>query len=271
MDSPQHQRTVTAHNDAIDSGNPMHTDAAARAMNYKGALVPGVTVFGYMTHNLISVCGPGWLSHGWMQVQFRRPVYAGETLTITSRNTAPGVIAVETANPDGIAGVVGQGGADVNDAVFTVLPAALPARRALPQPPWPATHEGFAAVTTLGSIEARFAAADAAPFLSAMQDDHKIYREGYIHPAWLLRQANLIVDRNFSIGPWIHVASDVVNHARAPLDAPIEVRAAALELFQRKGHEYADLDVVLLLDGDPAAPVMRIRHRAIYRMSGTPS
>jgi acyl dehydratase len=82
--TPIASRQVTAHNDAMDSGNPMHVDETARAMNFKAALVSGVTVFGYMTHALVSYFGAAWLERGCMQVRFRRPVYAGDSLWIES-------------------------------------------------------------------------------------------------------------------------------------------------------------------------------------------
>ena len=47
-------RTLVAHNDAADSGNPMHDEDAAKALGFKGAVVPGVTVYGYICHLLIA-------------------------------------------------------------------------------------------------------------------------------------------------------------------------------------------------------------------------
>ena len=90
-----------------------------------------------------------------------------------------------------------------------------------------------------------------------------------MHTDWLLRQANIVVDRNFDLGPWIHVESEVQNHSRAKTTDRIEVRAQVVELFERKGHEYFDLDVALLANGDTDRLVMRVLHRAIYKMAET--
>jgi acyl dehydratase len=264
---------VIAHNDATDSGNPMHDDAAARAMNFKGALVPGVTVFGYMTRALLQHYGDSWLEGGCMQVRFRRPVYAGEQLEITClAETAVGqsVVTLAVLNPDGDACVVGRASMAAPAQVVPRLPrAALPSSRLLPENKWPAERGRFASEHTFGSLNAVFAAMDADAFLHAMQDDSAIYRNGVTHPAWLLRQANLVVDRNVDIGPWIHVESEVQNFAMARNDERIEVRAQVMQLFEKNGHEYFDLDVAMLADGDPERLLMRVMHRAIYKMGST--
>ena len=256
-------REVIAHNDATDSGNPMHDDAAARAMNFKGALVPGITVFGYMTHSLVEHFGIDWLTHGYMQVRFRRPVYASEVLKIHSRLGDGDSLAMDVLNPDGEICVLGHGSLTKEIAS---LPSSFAPYRDLPDPQWPATYEKFASEKILGSLRATFPTSENAEFLDAMQDDHAIYRDGTLHPSWLLRQANIVVDRNFAIGPWIHVESEIRNYAAAKIDECIEVRAQVVELFKCKGHEYFDLDIAMLIDGDPGRLAMRVLHRAIYKM-----
>jgi acyl dehydratase len=260
------KRQVVAHNDATDSGNPMHDDAAARALNFKGALVPGITVFGYMTHSLIERFGVEWLDQGFMQVRFRRPVYAGETLTIETHDDDTGqTINIEVQNPDGELCVVGRGSMH---SVSVSFPEAFAPLRKIAQPKWPATRSQFEREKVLGSLEATFLGAEATEFLQAMQDDQSVYQTGTTHPAWLLRQANIVVDRNFDLGPWIHVESEIQNHARAKNDERIEVRAQVVDLYEKKGHEYFDLDVAILADGDPNRLIMRVLHRAIYKMAG---
>ena len=262
---PDISRQVIAHNDATDSGNPMHDDVAAKALNFKGALVPGITVFGYMTHNLVTAFGPDWLDRGFMQVRFRRPVYDSEKLTIASRESDDSQsIKLDVQNPDGEICVTGRGSMSLE---LTSLPEEIAAFRELPDPLWPATRAQFSNVKNLGTLSAEFPVSDCAEFLDAMQDDQGIYRDGTTHPAWLLRQANIVVDRNFDLGPWIHVESEVQNYARANNGERIEVRAQVVELFERKGHEYFDLDIALLADGDPDRLVMRVLHRAIYKMA----
>jgi hypothetical protein len=267
-------RVVTAYNDATDSGNPMHDDAAARAMNFKGALVPGVTAFGFVTHAFVAYFGERWLDEGSMQVRFRKPVYAGESLSVESHcneDSDGEVLHVEVRNPDLEVCVIASGSMSPNSVTAENVPrSSIPPHRSLPDPKLPAERDQFGDNRVLGCIVPIFAEHEADEFLTLLQDDHAIYRGGVTHPAWLLRQANIIVDQNFAVGPWIHVASEIRNHGLAHNDEPIEVRAQLIDLFEKKGNEYFDLDVVLLADGDPDRLVMRVMHRAIYKMGNAP-
>jgi len=265
-------RQVVAHNDAADSGNPIHDDETARRFNFNGALVPGVTVFGYLSGALLREFGPAWLDEGAAHVRLRQPVYAGDTVTISTQTGATPaglpIITVDALNPDGARCAIMSGTlAAIDDVAPDVPQGPLPPRRDLPASRRPATPAGFAGEPALGSFRTAFEAAAADDFLASLQEPEAVYRTGVTHPAWLLRQANLIVDRNFDLGPWIHVASSIRNHARVHHGDTVEVRARIQDLFARKGHEYVDLDVALLLDGDPARPAMRVLHRAIYRMA----
>ena len=270
--TPELMRTVTAHNDATDSGNPMHDDAAARALNFKGGLVPGINVAGYMTHPLVSHFGAQWLSSGTMQVRLRRPVYAGEVVNVSaelrSGDGGQDVLEVHVSNPAGEVCAVGLGAMHSVGVVDNVPATPIAEFRALPAARWPAERADFEREVTLGSIDACFEPGEANAYLNAMQDDHQDYKDGVTHPAWLLRQANIIVDRNFDVGPWIHVSSEVRNFAPARIDERVEIRAQVVDLFEKKGHQYADLDVALLAEGDPERPLMRVLHRAIYKMGG---
>jgi acyl dehydratase len=265
-------RQVVAHNDAADSGNPMHDDETARRFNFKGALVPGVTVFGYLSHALLTEFGPAWLDEGAAHVRFRQPVYEGETVTIADRCeiTAAGlpIVRADALNPDDAVCAVVAGTLKAMPDVVPDLPQGpLPPRRELTATRRPAERAAFANEPVLGSLRAVFEPAAADEFLDRLQEDHAVYRAGVTHPAWLLRQANLVVDRNFDLGPWIHVSSSIRNLSRVHNGETVEVRAQVQDLFERKGHEYADLDVALLLDGDPDRLAMRVLHRAIYRMA----
>lgn len=267
-------RLVTAYNDAADSGNPMHNDAAARAMNFRGALVPGVTVFGFVTHPFVSHFGDNWLAQGSIQVKFRKPVYVGEILSVESAwNEELGevILNVKAYNPDGEMCVVARGSMAQNSSTVSSIPHdPIPPHRALPDPKWPAVRERFASERVFGSISQLFTSGEADEFLDLLQDDNEIYRRGITHPAWLLRQANIIVDQNFAVGPWIHVASEIRNYGMAQNDERIEIRAQIIDLFEKKGKEYFDIDVALIANGDPENLIMRVLHRAIYDMGSAP-
>lgn len=252
----------------------MHDDETARRFNFKGALVPGVTVFGYLSGALLREFGAQWLDQGAAHVRLRQPVYAGDVVTISAREERTPAdqirLRVEALNPDGeVCALLAGTRTAVADVTPDLPQGELPPRCELAATRRPAERVAFADEPVLGSMNAMFDPAAAGEFLDGLQEDQPVYREGVTHPAWLLRQANLIVDQNFDLGPWIHVSSSIRNLSRVHNGERIEVRAQVHQLFERKGHDYADLDVALLIDGDPARLAMRVLHRAIYRMAGS--
>ena len=88
---------VSAYNTAHDSDNKIHDDATARRFGFGGGLVPGVDVYGYMTHMPVARWGRAWLEHGSAECRFFKPVYDGETAIVTAGEDGEGLeIAVES-------------------------------------------------------------------------------------------------------------------------------------------------------------------------------
>ena len=86
-------RSVTATADPPPVGipNPIHAEDGASGAGYAGALVAGVRTYGWVAEAVIEVLGPGWLDDGWADVTLRRPLYAGDQVTIVvgPRGSAP--------------------------------------------------------------------------------------------------------------------------------------------------------------------------------------
>jgi hypothetical protein len=51
---------VKARNTSTNSENKIHDDATARRYGFRGALVPGVTVYAYLTEPVVAAFGPAW-------------------------------------------------------------------------------------------------------------------------------------------------------------------------------------------------------------------
>jgi hypothetical protein len=83
------------------------------------------------------------------------------------------------------------------------------------------------------------------------------------HPFTLLALANQILVRNYKLGPWIHTASDLINWSAARNGEEISVRGRIADCFERKGHEFVVLDLLLVANDDRV--VQQVRHTAIYR------
>src|SRR2546422_5501631 len=81
--------------------NKIQDDAVARQYGFRGGLVPGVTVYAYLTHPLVAAFGAAWLERGTAAVRFVEPVLDGEELpvagTVVGRD-AKGVTATLVAS-----------------------------------------------------------------------------------------------------------------------------------------------------------------------------
>src|SRR4029077_15051891 len=88
---------VVAFNTAHDSENKIHDDATARRFGFGGGLVPGVDVYGYMTHLPVLRGGRDWLDRGATECRFMKPVYDGDTVVVTATEDGGALeIAVES-------------------------------------------------------------------------------------------------------------------------------------------------------------------------------
>src|SRR5262245_29728930 len=62
--------------------NKIHEDGIAREFGFRGALVPGVTVYAWMTNPVVAALGTAWLERGTFQARFASPVYFDEPIRI---------------------------------------------------------------------------------------------------------------------------------------------------------------------------------------------
>ncbi len=259
--------TIRAHNSAEASENKIHNTEVARQYGFKGGLVPGVTDYAYMTHPVAAVLGAAWLERGTMSARFLKPLYEGELATITTT--------VTRSDPQGVAfdiAATNEAGELCANGSATLLadPPPVPSADAIPEAALPTTRpeastESLAVGTVLGTFRVTFAQESVhAPYLEEIRDDLPLYRgpAAVAHPGYTIRLANSVLVASVRLGPWIHVSSDT-QHFRLVHDGDrLTARAIVTDLFERKGHEFVDLDVLLV--ANDAEPVMRVAHRAIY-------
>src|ERR1043165_3483312 len=92
MTLPPAAYDVRAFNQAAASENKIHDDAGAQGFGFRGALVPGVTVFAYMAHQPVAGWGRAWLEGGAAECRFRRPVYDGEMVRVSAQAEGDGLM-----------------------------------------------------------------------------------------------------------------------------------------------------------------------------------
>jgi hypothetical protein len=259
---------VRAHNAATASENKIHHDEVARRYGFEGGLVPGVTVYAYMTHPVVATFGRPWLEHGTMTARFVRPCYDGDDVLVNAA-------AVDSDGDDPVIELtVTRGGHELIATGTASLPSRAstpPSLDAYPTAPLPderpaASHETLAAVGDLGSWAATFRADHAPAFLDEIAEDQELYRRDAIaHPGYLLLSANTILTANVRLGPWMHVSSEVTSFGVVGDGDRVSTRGRVGDLFGRKGHRFADLE--LLLVANDVRPVQHVRHTVIYEIA----
>ena len=104
----------------------------------------------------------------------------------------------------------------------------------------------------------------AAQYLADVRESDPIYAaEGLCHPGLLPRLFNWALTHNVVLGPWIHVGSQVEHFAAVRIGDELSVRAKIAANYARKGHQFVELDGVVVADGQ--RPIARIQHTAIWR------
>ena len=259
---------VRARNTSADSENKIHDDDMAASFGFRGGLVPGVTVYAYMTVPLVERFGLDWLARGSMQIKFHQPFYDGDEVIVRAEQDSsadPIKVAVTAEREDST--VCATALATVNDrAAWLGEPrlenypeAQLPTLEARPI----ASRESLVPGTVLGTLTETISE-PARAMLEDLDEHLPIYSgsEAVAHPFVFLSLANQILMRNYQLGPWIHAASDLKNWSSVRDGEAISVRGRIADCFERKGHEFVVLD--LLLVAGESRVVQQVRHTAIY-------
>ncbi|HVY87287.1 MAG TPA: hypothetical protein VG942_00360 [Hyphomonadaceae bacterium] len=250
-------RTLIAFNTATASENKIHDDSVASRFGFTGGLVPGVDVFAYLAHMPMARWGKDWLSGGAMRARFVKPVYDGDTATVTSRMEGEELALAISARGDHCAeGVAKLKGSVAPDKLLGT--AELPPMDKRPKASMDSLKQG----ATLGTLRERYTREIGLEHIAAVRDEAKLYDDGRIaNAAWLLRRANYVLADNVLLGPWIHVESAINLHSLLLDGEELEVRAFVASNTETKGHMIVELDVQMLAAG---RFILSGKHWAIY-------
>ena len=218
------EQRVRARNLFRDAANRIHDDAVARQHGYAGALVAGVTIYGYLTRVAVTAWGPEWLRRGTAT----RSLPSGRSTTASRWRSRGRVVgAVRAAETAGEASIeiegrdparrdrgdhdrgprVGRPRLRGRSSRLSGAAAARLASRRRRRPALASVERARRAGCSILDAAALARAAD------DLEDPSPLYRgaEAVAHPGLLLRQANRALAENVALGPWIHVASDVAH------------------------------------------------------------
>lgn len=215
----------------------MHDDGVAVQYGFRGGLVPGVTVYGYLTAPLVEHA-PEWLEHGSIKVRFLEPFYDGDAVVVRAEIADDGSIRIAAEREEGpvCATAVASTARSTSPQPLPYPEQVLPRERPVP------ARYNLMPGTLLGTISEKI---------------------DTTAPDRLLLFSNHILMRNFKLGPWIHAASEVTNWSGARPGDEISARGRIHDRFDKKGHEFVVLDVMLIANGTRL--VQTVRHTAIYR------
>jgi len=256
-----------AYNQATASDNRIHSDEVARQYGFEGALVPGVTVSSYLIHPAVEAWGADWLARGQASIVVKKPLYDRRGFRVDVRG------ATDTSYD-----------ADLTDSTGTLCATAavkLPGETGTPPvrrddapiaDRVPATREGIELLRERGMGAMKAVWDEGVPMTTYFRDASRMPEilrldgGGYANSAFLLGLTNHVFAANVALGPWVHLQTDSQHFAPVPRGSEIIVQARVLELFEKKGHEFVDVDVAAFFAND--APIMAVRLRAIYKLRG---
>lgn len=260
--------------------NPVHGDEGANAAGYERALVAGVRIYGWVADVVAAVAGPGWADGGWADVTLRRPLFAGEPVTIT---VAPGgdgwsVQATAPSSSGDGARVILDGGVGLGRAAWFDEIDPPPPSPALGPPEVRGTYT-VASAPRRQPLRPLGAYVTAAAARRAATDELGLERsdlpEGRVHPWFLASRMAPLTRHNFTYGPTVHVRTQIQHRAPALADRRYVIGAQIVDAYERNGHWYQVLDgSISQSPGDAPGPgpgdeVARLRHHTIFRPRGT--
>ncbi len=267
------EHTVEAYlsnEDSPDISNPIHSSAVAKRYGFEGALIGGVTVWGWATPTIIEALGEGWLDHGWAEFSFRQPAYPGDRLTVVAEPaTEGGAWSVTMTNQHGVDCVtasVGLGDAQWADEFVT--PERMSGAPAPdPLPPLlladvPTGEDWTPMVVDATAALAREFAREQQHSKDARFADGEAPR---LHPAWTAGWAERLLRHNFAIPSSMHTRCRVQHLAPVLAGQRVTGGAHLIEVYERKAHHFANFDV--LLRGEDGRDLARLRHWTIFRIA----
>ncbi len=260
-----------AFNQIPDSDNRIHSDALAKAYGFTGALVPGVTVSSYLLHPAVQAWGLLWLERGSAHVSIKSPLYDRMRFDVHVTPQADAYKAellsdgrlcamAEVGLPDRPPTAPEMRGDTLIRADFKAPEVSRALMEAL-------RIDGCAAVRYRWSADHEMAS-----YLRQQQQQSALLRTdgaegtgGFANMAFLLGCANRHFAAIAHINPWIHMETWSQNYQPVALGTELISEMKVTQLFEKKGHEFADCEFNLFRADDRTA-VCSITQRAIYQL-----
>ncbi len=261
--------SAEAFNQAPESENRIHSDEVAQEYGFRGALVPGVTVSAYLIHPAVVAWGDDWLERGRARVVVHSPVYDCETFRVDVSNASPSAYGAELFDQTGARCATAQ--VELPDAGAVPAPPKLRhdaiLGRDFDRPK--ASREVMEQRRREGLSAMRARWNEAAEITSYLRNPDRMpdcfSKLGFANPAFVLGLTNWALAGNVRMSPWLHLQTDSQNYRPIAADTELVVESTVADLFEKKGHEFIDVDMSIFDLADEAA-VASVRLRAIYKL-----
>ena len=241
----------------------IHDDDSARVYGYRGALVPGLMLYGYMANLVAESWGLEWVERGTMTSRSRRPVYEGDPIVIVAqpvqqdgngrsvemevRDPAGNIIALANATlPNGKPAMP-----DLSE--FPVLPISDPLK--------PIAPGEFRAGDRFGCDPDTVTAETHAESLGDFRQTFAPYaRQGIVHVSKFVQVATHNALGSYQLPtPSIYVEASTQHLGLAHVGDRLTTSGFITGVYERKGNHYAEqLHLVIANDTRPVALVKRI-------------
>ncbi len=262
---PEHR--IKASIDLSDSVNQIQDDEYAQRCGFRAGLVPGTTIFAYMSRPLVEMGGRDWLERGSAEVRFLRPIYEGEEIRITG--------SISSLAKDGTV-LLDYQASNSQGTICAEGTAHLPLSRTMQEPSRADYPSGPAILHRPISLESLKVGDLLSPVTSefnwnvhwqycqkSIRDHHPMY-EKTLHPGWLVGRASRILAANYSILAWIDVSCQVQCFNIQKDECSVETRGRIHDKFEHDGDHFIVLDLAVFA---PTCCLATMRYTAIFRIA----
>ena len=249
---------VVARNFSTHSENRMHSDEMASRYGFRGALVPGVAIYGHLVKPLVNHFDAAWLNDSCVEVKLIKPTYHGDELTIEWAGAGEDVIATNQRGE--LVSII----AAATPQVISNEPRELGLEGELKLPGRPDIAWDNVCIGEVFSPWAvQLSREENLRYRSEIGDDDALY-ENHIHPHYLLSLANEALMQEYVMPAWIHVKSKITHRAALQVNDAVVLRSVVTDRYERKGHQFIAIHLTFWRGEEIA---LDIEHQAIFRIA----
>jgi acyl dehydratase len=249
---------VTARNFSTASDNRMHSDTIAQDYGFKGALVPGVAVYGHLCKPLVSKFGSQWLNESHSALRLIKPAYNGDELTIRLLEEANNTFRVTCHNQEDtlLAEIISTPAKTLDEDLGLIGPPISTSKTEIK---W----DNVIVKEVFATQDWALDGAENARYCEEIGDKDPIYAE-HVHPHFILALANQCLVEAYDMPAWIHVSSETNHRAALMVGDEISCKSVVKAKFERKGHQFITIHATFWRNKRITTDIL---HTAIFRIA----